>query len=73
MVGEDRSSNLSEVADFKLQKYAHVCFLTTISDIILLVGEYSVLGNFSGRKHFSKNLALIVQEGRIRLEVDKSS
>ena len=31
---------------------------------------YSVLGNFSGQNTFSKIVALIVLEGRIRLEVD---
>ena len=30
------------------------------SDIILLVGKYSVLRNFSGQKTFSKIVALIV-------------
>ena len=30
------------------------------SDIILLVGKYSVLGNFSGQNTFSKIVALIV-------------
>ena len=41
------------------------------SDIFLLVGQYSVLGNFLGGKTFSKIVALIVKEGRIWLEVDK--
>ena len=35
-------------------------------------GRYSVLGNFLGRKIFFI-VALIVKEGRIRLEVDKVS
>ena len=30
------------------------------SDIILIVGKYSVLGNFSSRNAFSKIVALIV-------------
>ena len=33
----------------------------------------SVLGNLSGRNPFSKVEALIIQEGRIRLEFDKIS
>ena len=37
----------------------------------LLEGKYSVLGNFSGWNTFSKIVALIVKEDRIRLEVDK--
>ena len=41
------------------------------SDIIQLVGKYSVLGKFSGRKSLSKIVALIVKEGRSRLEDDK--
>ena len=41
------------------------------TDIILLVGKYLVLGNFSGHNTFSKIVALIVKEGQIRLEVDK--
>ena len=35
-------------------------------------GKISVFGNFSGRNTFSKIVALIVYEGRIRLEVDKT-
>ena len=33
----------------------------------------SVFGKFSSRKTFSKIMALIVKEGRIRLEVDKET
>ena len=43
------------------------------SYIILLERKYSVLANFSGQNTFSKIVALIEYEGRIRLEVDKGS
>ena len=38
----------------------------------LLVGKYLVWGDFSGQNTFSKIVALIVLEGQIRPEVDKS-
>ena len=41
------------------------------SDIVLLVGKYSILGNLSGWNTFPKIVALIVKESRIRLEVEK--
>ena len=37
----------------------------------LLVGKYTVFGNFSGRNTFSKIVALIVLQNQIKLEVDK--
>ena len=46
--------------------------LLALLEIVLLFGQYSVLRNFSGRKDFSKNVTLIVYEGRNRLEVDKN-
>ena len=36
-------------------------------------GSNSVLGNFLTQNTFSKSVALIVKEGRIRLEVDKNN
>ena len=58
--------------------YALVVFLFFKLQVLLesykflLAQKYSVLVNFSGQNTFSKTVAIIIWEGQIRLEVDKT-